>query len=69
MSGSPEAKLKLRRRPPAVQREQPAIVYREQGHSVPSEGVGDVSQQPAPVTRRCIHLSHIPVSENRPCQK
>ena len=35
MSGSPEAKLKLRRRPPAVQREQPAIVYREQGHSVP----------------------------------
>ena len=58
-----------RRQPAVVQRERPAIVYREQGHSVPSERVGDVSQRPPPVTRRRIRLSHIPVSENRPCQK
>ena len=53
----------------AVQWGQPAIVYRKEGHSIPSEGVGDVSQRPTPVTRRRILVSHIPVSENRPCQK
>ena len=69
MSGSPEAKLKAGQQPLAVQQGRPAIVYRKQGHSVPSEGVGDVSQRPTPVTRRRILVSHIPVSENRPCQK
>ena len=68
-SGSSEAKLKVRRQPPAVQQERPAIVYREQGHSVPSEGVRDVSQRPTPATRWRIRLSHILVSENRPYQK